>query len=100
MEYLKGQGYLIFDTNYRCPYGEIDLICQDTDGTIVFVEVKARSNQRFGHASESLTALKCQKIRKTSQFYIVEKRFCSQQAFRYDVIVFQNNQMEHIVNAF
>ena len=100
MSYLKKQGYCILENNYRCPYGEIDLIAQAKDGTIVFVEVKARTNQHYGHALEALTPIKCQKIRKTSQFYIAEKRWSHDQTYRFDVIVFQNQQMEHIENVF
>ena len=100
MNYLIGEGYHILETNYRCPYGEIDLIAQAPDQTIVFIEVKGRNSRKFGYALEAVTSSKCHKIRKTSRFYISEKRYDIQQGFRYDVIVFQNNQLEHIKNAF
>ena len=100
MNYFIERGYHILETNYRCPYGEIDLIVQAPDQTIVFVEVKGRNNRKFGYALEALTPVKCHKIRKTSQFYILEKRCNTHQGFRYDVIAFQNNQLEHVENAF
>lgn len=41
-QHLDGIGYAILERNWRCEYGEIDLIARDDDGTVVVVEVKAR----------------------------------------------------------
>lgn len=98
--YLISKGYNILDHNYRCRYGEIDLIAKAPDQTIVFIEVKSRRSLTYGNAIEAVTPDKCNKIRKTSKFYIHEKKTGWNQMYRYDVIVFQNNHMEHIINAF
>ena len=100
VDYLKSLDYVILDTNYRCRYGEIDIIAKTSDQTIVFVEVKARTNTRFGTSYEALNRSKCQKIRKTSHYYIFDKKFDWNQSYRYDVIAFQSGQLEHIINAF
>ena len=46
-QYLQRQGLTLMGQNYRCKYGEIDLIMQDKK-TTVFVEVRFRKSQRFG----------------------------------------------------
>ena len=48
--------------NVRLPGGEIDVIARDR-GTIVFVEVKARSTQRFGSALSAVDARKRRTLR-------------------------------------
>lgn len=98
--YLCDCGYVILERNYYCRYGEIDLIAKSPDGCVVFVEVKSRSNKRFGSASEALTRTKCEKIKRTSKAYIYEKKLNWDVDYRYDVITFQNDQLEHIVHAF
>lgn len=48
--YLQRQGLKLLETNYRCRFGEIDLIMQDGK-EIVFVEVRLRSHAAFGGAA-------------------------------------------------
>ena len=52
-DYLKKKGYKILETNYKNKVGEIDVIAKDKD-YIVFVEVKARMSQAFGHPFEAV----------------------------------------------
>ena len=40
--YLAARGWEILERNWRCPYGEADIVARDVDGTIVLVEVKTR----------------------------------------------------------
>ena len=58
---LQSLGYAILARRHRTRYGEIDIIAQD-QGTLVFVEVKARGSDRFGTAAESVTASKQRRI--------------------------------------
>ena len=55
--YLQHAGHSIVVRNYRCPYGEIDIVARDGP-SLVFVEVRARSSDRFGTPEESITAAK------------------------------------------
>ncbi|HEX2033240.1 MAG TPA: YraN family protein [Chloroflexota bacterium] len=55
--YLERAGWKIVERNYRCPYGEIDIVGWD-GRTLVFVEVRTRSSDRFGTPEESITATK------------------------------------------
>ena len=45
-QFLQRQGLKLLHSNYRCRFGEIDLVCQQHD-TLVFVEVRLRSNTSF-----------------------------------------------------
>lgn len=99
-EYLKSMGYEILESNYHCRYGEIDLIVKDENETVIFIEVKARTNRSYGDGADAVNDLKRQKIKRTARQYIFEKRLDWYCSFRFDVILFQNGKMEHIVDAF
>ena len=99
-QYLQQQGLKLLQTNYRCRFGEIDLILQEGD-THVFVEVRLRSNAAFGGAAASIDARKQAKLLKTAQFYLSE--FKRVPPCRFDVVLMQSidpNQIEWIKNAF
>ena len=55
--YLKDAGYQILARNYRVASGEIDLIVSK-DGYLIFVEVKYRSNSRYGSPEAAVTPVK------------------------------------------
>lgn len=67
-ELLRKNGYKILQRNFRSRFGELDIIAQDKD-TLVFIEVKARTNRRFGLPEEAVTAGKLWKIKKTAEYY-------------------------------
>jgi putative endonuclease len=52
--FLKTQGLTLVARNWRCRFGEIDLVMQD-GSTLVFVEVRLRSRSDFGGAAASVT---------------------------------------------
>ena len=62
-DYLQGLGYSIVERNWRCRIGEIDIIARDRD-RFVFVEVKTRSADGFGHPFESITEAKAARLRR------------------------------------
>ena len=67
-ELLVEKGYKILQRNFRSRFGELDLIALDRD-TLVFVEVKARKNRKFGLPQEAVTKSKLWKIKKTAEYY-------------------------------
>lgn len=69
--FLSEKGYHILKRNFRAGHGEIDIIARDED-TIVFVEVKTRTNDLFGTPQESVGIRKLQEIMKTSQFFMLQ----------------------------
>ncbi len=49
VEHLESLGLTVLERNWRCRYGELDVIAWDPAGrTVVFVEVKTRTTDRFG----------------------------------------------------
>lgn len=72
-EFLRREGLVITARNYRCRFGEIDLIARDGN-TIVFVEVRSRANNAFGGAAASITASKREKLLKAARHYLATLR--------------------------
>ena len=69
-KYLKGKGYRIVDTNFRCPWGEVDIVAQE-GVCLVFVEVRTRRDPlSYGTPEESLTRRKRDKLVATAETYI------------------------------
>jgi putative endonuclease len=66
---LRTRGYAILATRYRTRYGEIDIVASDQN-TLVFVEVKARQDSRYGTAAESVTPWKQRKIIAMARDYL------------------------------
>ncbi|OON96285.1 MAG: YraN family protein [Epulopiscium sp. Nele67-Bin005] len=97
-DFLMEKGYQILTMNYHSRFGEIDIIAQDDD-TIVFIEVKYRSSDKFGHPVETVDFAKQQRILETAKFYIM-KTENHNAACRFDVIGIFKGEIEHIENAF
>lgn len=95
-KYLQKKGYAILERNYRCRFGEIDIIAADKN-TLVFVEVKARSGSKYGMGYESVRPDKQAKLTKTAQHYMAEK---GESLARFDVISIDDGEITHIENAF
>lgn len=100
--HLAQLGWQILARNFRCRGGEIDIIAREVD-SLVFVEVKARTSQTCGHASEAVTALKRRKIRKAALFFLAGTSQ-REQALRFDVITLSGDaathELEHCRDAF
>lgn len=96
--YLKRKGYRILRRNYLCPVGEIDIIAKKGN-YLVFVEVKARKDERFGYGRETINAEKKRKIISASEFYMkcyIEKQLI----IRYDLIDIMGENLEHFEAIF
>lgn len=100
-EYLVQQGYFILEKNYRCPMGEIDLICRK-DETICFVEIKYRTSTTFGSAIEAVNAKKQRKICQVASYYwMCHSNYEGDSSFRFDVIgIDGQGEIRHVINAF
>ncbi|MCW5605831.1 MAG: YraN family protein [Burkholderiales bacterium] len=97
--YLQRQGLEIASRNYRCRFGEIDLIARDGK-TLVFVEVRRRSSDAFGGAAASITADKRSRLLRTARHYLAHDR--STAACRFDAVLIRGEppRIEWIRNAF
>ncbi len=84
-QFLLKQKLKLVCKNFRCRYGEIDLIMQDKQ-SLIFIEVRYRHNHRFGSGAESITPTKQQKLIKAAQYYLQQTATTAQFATRFDVI--------------
>lgn len=90
--YLLRAGLTLLARNYRTPGrggGEIDLIMRDSDGTLVFVEVRQRANTRHGGAAASISANKRQRIVYAAHHYLA--RLPTWPPCRFDVVSIQGD---------
>jgi putative endonuclease len=98
--YLINNGYKIIENNYRCRYGEIDIIALK-DNIFYFIEVKTRQSKEFGEPEESIDLPKLKKIYLAAQHYTLCKNLpeCD---LRFDAISVSicNNKakIKHIYN--
>ncbi len=83
--YLTRQGLALKTQNYHCRWGEIDLIMDD-DQTLVFVEVRYRKNNSFGHALETIDQKKQKKIIKAALHYTQKNHLFDNTDMRFDVV--------------
>jgi putative endonuclease len=102
IQFLKKKGYRIIERNYKTSVGEIDIIARDGN-TIVFVEVKTRTDDSFGYPFEAVNKKKRQKLKNLALLYL--KRQVKESPVRFDVLsIFYTDAREqeiaHIKDAF
>jgi putative endonuclease len=83
-KYLEDNGYKVLERNFSCRAGEIDIIALDVD-TVVFIEVKTRTSERFGMPSEAVSPTKQKKLVKTALYYMQCRKLFDYMC-RFDVI--------------
>lgn len=100
LKYLIKSGAEILERNYRIKTGEIDIIAK-VDNELVFIEVKSRSNTRYGYPAEAVNYKKINKISNVARYYMLMNHF-NDVPIRFDVIeiYFNENKINHIINAF
>ena len=98
-EFLRAHGLAISQRNYRCRFGEIDLIARD-GATLVFVEVRQRRSETYGGAAESLTAAKRARLVAAARHYLARHR--SVPPCRFDAVLIRGEppRIEWIRDAF
>lgn len=68
-KFLRRNGYNILTRKYRCTYGEIDIIAKDKN-TLVFVEVRSKSDSEYGLPYESVDRVKRRHIERVAAFFL------------------------------
>lgn len=100
-EFLENKGYEVIEVNYKLHPYEVDIIAIH-HGTIVFVEVKTRQTDQYGHPVEFITGKKEQNLIKVADYYLQYQRPNTEG--RFDVITLYKKDeefiLEHFVNAF
>ncbi|MFA6345964.1 MAG: YraN family protein [Syntrophales bacterium] len=81
--YLERMGYVVLERNYRCVFGEIDIVARD-GAAICFVEVKSRRSARYGDPQLAVTRRKQEKMIRTAQHYLAGRGLEDRPA-RFDV---------------
>jgi len=104
LAHLLRQGLLLVQRNYRVAAGprlrggEVDLILRDTDGTLVFVEVRARRSAAHGGAAASIGATKQRRLVFAATHYL--RRFASPPPCRFDVVAIDAGELRWLRAAF
>ena len=102
--FLKARGYRVVATNYRCRYGEVDIIARDGP-CLVFVEVRTRRTRGgFGTPQESISRRKKERLIATAETYIQDLDETPED-WRIDVVAVNIDSrgivrpVEHVENA-
>lgn len=100
-DFLIKKGYQILEKNYRYKRSEIDLIAL-INGTLIFIEVKLRKNEKFGFPEEFVSKRKEELIKEAAENYIFEKDW--KKNIRFDIISILKTsikeEIEHFEDAF
>ena len=86
-DYLERNcNYVIVERNFCCRQGEIDIIAKDIiKKELVFIEVKTRSNLKYGNPAEAVDKQKQHHIMYVAKYYIYKKHI-NNIAVRFDII--------------
>ncbi len=90
--YLLAHGYEILAENYYIRGGEIDLIAK-ISGKIVFIEVKTRTNFRYGQAEDAVNFFKIKAMVKAAEIFLNKKNIINKTEIDFDIIavyIFKN----------
>lgn len=102
LRYLRFHGYRIISANYRCKFGEIDIIAEDKK-YICFVEVKTRSENNFFSPAEAVDFSKRNKLISSANLFM--KNYDMKRQPRFDIIEVyfsddEPSRLNHIEGAF
>jgi putative endonuclease len=104
LAHLLRHGLSLVQRNYRVAAGprlrggEVDLILRDADGTLVFVEVRARSDAMHGGAAASIGTTKRRRLVFAATHYL--RRFGSPPPCRFDVVAIDGGEVSWLRAAF
>jgi putative endonuclease len=86
-EALRRRGDRILEHNFRCVYGEVDLIAED-ERDLIFVEVKTRRGGAYGLPEEAVTLRKQRRLARVASHFL-RLRSCEERSWRIDVVAVQ-----------
>ncbi|AYA38202.1 YraN family protein [Hymenobacter oligotrophus] len=96
--YYLERGYAVVARNYRYRRSEVDLIVQDGTRRLVFVEVKVRTDLRYGYPETFVTPAQQQRIRRAAEQFIISHNW--QADIRFDIVALTPNSAGFRVEAF
>lgn len=68
--YLRQKGYTLLESQWRCRFGELDLVAKDKRGTLCIVEVKLRGSSSIALPREFVDSRKQQRLRSAAELYL------------------------------
>ncbi|MBI1818364.1 MAG: YraN family protein [Deltaproteobacteria bacterium] len=83
-KFLRRHRYRILQRNYRCAAGEVDIVALDGT-TVVFVEVKTRTQEGFGSPLDAVDRRKQGQLARAARYYLSEHALHDRDA-RFDVV--------------
>lgn len=89
LTYLQNKGLKLLARNYRCRGGEIDLVMLD-GATLALIEVRLRSDPRFGGAAASVDAPKQRRLTIAARHLMLTRRDLARYRARFDVVAFES----------
>lgn len=95
-KYLDELGYFIVAKNFKCTYGEIDIVATDKN-EIVFIEVKTRGSKKYGEAREAVDKFKKKHIKKAATFFIYKNKL-ENRFIRFDVVEVYAHKEKYVIN--
>ena len=104
LDHLTARGMALVRRNYRVARGprarggEVDLIMRDRDGTLVFVEVRARNDARFGGAAATVGPAKQRSLVFAAQCFL--RTMATTPPCRFDVVAVEGERIEWLRAAF
>ena len=104
LAHLTRAGLVLVQRNYRVARGprarggEVDLVMRDRDGTLVFVEVRARRDDRFGGAAASIGASKRQRVVFAAMHFL--RTQAHPPPCRFDVVAVDGERVDWLRAAF
>jgi putative endonuclease len=99
VSFLQAQGVAIILRNFRLRLGELDIVAREGD-TLIIVEVRKRSSNRFGGAAASVDFRKQTKLRRAAALLLQQRKDLTGLRVRFDVIAINNAGIEWIKHAF
>jgi putative endonuclease len=99
--FLRSQNFNILHTNWRYKKLEVDIIAE-SEGKIVFIEVKTRSSAEYGEPETFVSPKKQRFIVSAANSYLIEKSIDSEARFDVIGILFKKNEtiINHLKDAF
>ena len=102
--FLKRKGFTTIARNFAWKLGEIDLIVTDSNGTIIFVEVRTRADESFTEAHRTVTPKKRVRLVRTAQYFLKTYKV-KDRPLRFDVVAVVLGkkgpvQIRHYENSF
>jgi len=103
-KFYKVNGFKILARNFSCKTGEIDIVVGQSDGTVVFVEVKTRKSEEYAKAEAAVSYSKKLRMTKAARLFVKDYKL-ENIPLRFDVVIVIPDekgkpQIRHYENAF